>query len=75
MFKIAKSQPLVERLIFFYQSCFNLEIGVTCGYDHFHFKKTNINMPMLKRMSLRHLCIGAYFKSDKSYRLSTIICI
>ena len=38
----------------------------TCCYDHVPFKKTNLNMHMLKSMPLRHVCISAYSKCDKS---------
>ena len=55
--------------LFVYQSSFNVDICVSCCYDHLPLNKTNLNMPMLKCMSLRHVCISAYSKSDKSFSL------
>ena len=41
------------------------DIAFPC-YDHLPVKETNLNMPILKCMSLRYACISAYSKSDKS---------
>ena len=62
----SESESYFNLALLFFQSSFNIEICVTCCYDHLSFKKTNLNMPMLKGVSLRHVCISAYSKSDKS---------